>query len=63
MSLSDVPVFDEEEEEGQRVRARPASPQPKSATREFGGKDDRRELEMTERGLTGQFEACDRKPE
>lgn len=62
--MRDAPEVEAEAEEGgERVRASPASPQPKSATRELAGREDRSELEMTERGLTGQFEACERNPE
>lgn len=46
----------------ERVRARTASPQPKSATRELGERVEESELEMMVRGWTGQPAACERNP-
>lgn len=46
----------------ERVRARTASPQPKSAMSELGGRELERALEMMVRGCTGQPAACERNP-
>jgi len=47
---------------GTSVRARAASPQPKSAMRALAGRDERSDWAMRASGWTGHVAACDLKP-